>query len=430
MSKNPEGLANKRLFGKRVTNKDMAVHIAKLYYGDIKSSTAPLTQSEIALTLGFKDVKSIKDYLNLAKELGIQKDKKNDYKLTEYKFLEKMNDFTSVPCIQTWVNNMKTRARGGKPFGGMQKMLTTFKNICDTLQIDPIQWIIGGDAKTINENADEYFNQFMKLYYDKKAKIQYSKSWELENVQRNTTEYGYAKPINDFLRTHFFPLPAGYSGKRSQSISTFHGKYADVRMTISEYREGKKYIIKKWGLDSDIFRWFAIGTEALPRAGAILSMLNDYEIVSESNREFYSMVAVETKTSQYKGGKWKKLIFDEDTKESIRLVKSRSPFVIESYRTRDAVEENIYPKLKEVYRFLNKTHLARRIADDEKSSYFIAHPSHTLRHCGAQIWLYSTDWNVAFVAPMGWKNPKELTDSYGEMPDSMRLKIMGNLNLE
>lgn len=430
MNKQPDGLANKRLLGKRVTNKEMAIHIAKLYYGNIDKSSSPLTQSEIAQTLGFKDVKSIKDYLNLAKELGLEKDKKNDYKLTQYKYLEKMDSFTSIPCIQTWVKNMQTRARGGKPFGGMQKLLSKFKSICDTLQIDPIQWIIGGDAKIINENADEYFIQFMKLYYDKKAKITYKKSWKLENVQRETIEYSYSKPINDFLRTHFFPLPAGYSGKRSQSISTFHGKYADVRMTISEYREGKKYIIEKWGLDSDIFRWFSIGIEAIPRAGAILSMLNDYEIVNENNREFYSMVAVETKTSQYKGGKWKKLIFDDDTKESIRIVKTRSPYVIESYRTREAVNKNIYPKLKEIYRFLNKTHLARRITTDEETSYFIAHPSHTLRHCGVQIWLYSTTWNLAFVAPMGWKNPKELTDSYGEMPDSMRLKIMGNLNLE
>lgn len=431
MDKDPEGLANKRLLGDRVTNQKMATHIAKLYYGDMTNGTAQRTQSEIAETLGYKDTKSIKDYLNLAKKLGIKEDKKNDYKLTDYKFLQNMDEFVSIPSVKIWVDDMKTRATGGKAFGGMKKHLTIVKNVCDTLEISPVQLINGGDLQTVLKNGESYMNQFMDLYMQKKAKINYNKNWDASRVQKITTQYMYAQSVRDFMRILGYAYPKGKGGVMSQTVTPFHGKYADVRMTKLQYREGKKFIKEKWGHDSDIFRWFSFGIEAFPRKSAILSARANYEKVTYLKKEYYSMEVIETKTSQYKGGKWKKLIYDDDTKQSIDFVKNRnSEYIIETHRTENQIRKEIYPKLLEVFRFLELTHHARRIADDETTSYFIAKPSHALRHCGTQIWLFATKWNTKYVSGMGWKDESELSNSYGEMPEELKMEVAGGADLD
>jgi len=431
MDKDPEGLANKRLLGDRVTNQKMATHIAKLYYGDMTNGTARRTQLEIAESLGYKDTKSIKDYLNLAKKLGIKEDKKNDYKLTDYRFLQNMSEFVSIPSVKIWVDDMKTRATAGKSFGGMKKHLNVVKNVCDTLEISPVQLINSGDLQTVLKNGESYMNQFMDLYMQKKAKTRYKKNWDPKRVQQVTTKYMYVQPVRDFMRIMGYAYPKGKGGVMSQTITPFHAKYADVRITKLQYREGKKFIKEKWGHDSDIFRWYSIGIEAFPRKSALLSMKTHYENVEYGKKKYYSMEVIETKTSQHKGGKWKKLIYDTDTKQAIDFVKNRnSEYVIETHRTENQIRKEIYPKLRQVYRFLELTHLARRIADDETTSYFIAHPSHALRHCGSQIWLSATDWNTKFVAGMGWKTESELSNSYGEMPEEMKLKVAGGADLD
>ncbi len=425
----PNAYAYKKLFGKRATNMEFAIKVSQMATGDMQKGTPPMTYKEIQVTLGYKDKKSIQRFMNLAKKEGIvDESKKEAFKLSDYKYLKSIDDFIKLPSVQTWVTDMKGRARGGKPFGGTAVMLRRFKVVCDTLEVDPMQFISGINREEILNQTKTYMNNFIEIYFRKEAKVQYAKNWSPERYNRVIISYAYAKSVRDFMRIHGYNYPEGTGGVMSQSISSFHGNYSDVRMTIEEYRKGKKYIKDKWGLDSDIFRWFSYGVEALPRKMAIFNALNNYEIVNSKGKEYYSMVAIETKTSHYKGGKWKKIIYDEDTKESIRLVQKRSNYVIEE-RTLDKAINDIYPKLKEVYKMLNKTHLHCRVLDDESTSYFLEHCSHTLRHCGAQIWLLMTKWNLDFVASMGWKKVQELSDSYGEMPESMRMEILEDLRL-
>ena len=87
----------------------------------------------------------------------------------------------------------------------------------------------------------------------------------------------------------------------------------------------------------------------------------------------------------------------------------------------------IYPRLRELFALvgLDKKHLAT--PNIPESAYVIRHPSHALRHIGAQRWLELTNWNVQFVADMGWRSSKELTDSYGRMPAEARLKLLGGI---
>lgn len=425
----PTVYAYKKLFGKRATNMEFAIKVSQMSTGDMQKGTPPMTQKEIMLTLGFKDKKSIQRFMNLARKEGVvDESKKEAFKLSDYKYLASVDDFIKLPSVETWVTDMKGRARGGKPFGGLAPMVRKFKIVCDTLEVDPMQFISGINREEVLNQGKTYMNNFVEMYFKKEAKIQYRKNWSPERQNKIIIAYAYSKPLRDFMRIHGYAYPEGTGGSMSQSISSFHGNYSDVRMSLEEYRKGKEYIKEKWNLDSDIFRWFSFGVEALPRKMAIFNALNNYEVVNRKGLEFYSMVAIETKTSHYKGGKWKKFIYDDDTKESIRLVQKRCNYVIEERHLETAVND-IYPKLKEVYKMLNKTHLHCRVENDESTSYFLEHTSHSLRHCGAQIWLLMTKWNLDFVASMGWKKVQELSDSYGEMPESMRMEILEDLRL-
>jgi len=425
---NPDNYAYKKLFGKKVTHRIMAEKICDMYQGDIEKSQTPMTQLEIMTALGFKDKKSIRQYINLAKELGFfDKKKRDSFQISEYKFLEKMDDFTKSPVMQTWIKNMNNRARGGKQFGGMRPYLIHIKSVCDTLEIEPIQLITGANREEVLENGRNYMINFIDLYFQKKAKVFYKGNWSKETTSKILTQYRYSKAVRDFMRIHGFAYPEGEGGVMSQSTSTFHGNYSDVRMTIDEYRKGKEFIKEKWGIDTDVFRWFSVGIEAFPRKTALHGMTTAYTKVTYKNREFYSMFVIEKKTSHYKKGKWSKLIFDEDTKESIDLVLNRGSNYIIEERKIDSATNDIYPKLKEVYAFLKKSHLHCRIEGDEATSYFLEHCSHSLRHCGGQIWLIMTKWNLDFVASMGWKKVQELSDSYGEMPAEMKLEILEDL---
>ena len=55
------------------------------------------------------------------------------------------------------------------------------------------------------------------------------------------------------------------------------------------------------------------------------------------------------------------------------------------------------------------------------------HPSHVLRHIGAQLLLKKTKWNVEFVAKRGWKKSQELVDSYGEMPPEIEMEVLDSI---
>jgi len=51
-----------------------------------------------------------------------------------------------------------------------------------------------------------------------------------------------------------------------------HGKYADIRFTDEEFSKADSFIKEKWGLDSDIYRWFWIGVESCSRFNALYTM--------------------------------------------------------------------------------------------------------------------------------------------------------------
>ena len=417
--------ARKRLFGKRVTFNELSKYVAVQIMGNPKSHIPKSTQLEVSLKLGYKDTKSIRSLITLGKELGYYTESTAAEKsqLQAFKFFHSLDAFESDPLIQKWVKIMRSRSRGGTELKGWASLLMRFKAICNTTKSNPEQWITGKDLEETLENGRELMTNFMEEYRLKKAAITYRKNWTLEGASLPAVAYSYSKAARDFMRSLGFNYPEGESGVMSQSISTFHGNYNDVRFQKGQYQQGQEYIIKKWGLDSDIFRWFSVGFEAIPRAKALRNMKTKYtEYSNKKGQKFYIMEVFESKTEHFKKGKWVKYIYSENTQQSIDLVSKRSDYVIEGRKQKDMTI--LYEKLKEVYRFLgvDKLHLTNE--DDPDSGYFMRHPSHALRHCGSQEWLLLSNWNIVFVAKMGWKKSDELIESYGEMPHEIALKVL------
>jgi hypothetical protein len=206
----------------------------------------------------------------------------------------------------------------------------------------------------------------------------------------------------------------GTGGVMSQKVPNY-GKYADIRLTDAELEKADRFIKERWGLDSDIYRWFWVGIESCSRFEALYNMNLDYtRHTGKTGKITYIMTAYESKTRHIKDGKWIKYIRRADTQKSLDLIKSRNGTrIYETNTYRHTFRIKITQTLIEIYRHLGK------------KDYFENHPTHALRHVGAHYWLAKKNYNYGFVALIGgWNTIDELRKSYGEMPPDKVLDMM------
>ena len=286
LSINANEMARKRLYGKKVTFSDLAKYIASQIQGNSKSNIPKSTQSEVAKKLGYRDTKSIRALIKLGEELGYytQSEQVAKSENKAFKFFNSVDAFESDPLIKKWVEIMRSRSRGGTELKGWHTLLSKFKNICNTVKANPEQWITGNNLNEVLDNGRELLTNFMELYKKREALIKYNQNWTLESTNLQSVAYSYSKAARDFMRSMGYNYPEGESGVMSQSISSFHGNYSDVRITEEQYFKAKNYAAARWGLDSDSFRWFGIGIEGIPRAKALESMKSKYTIHQNKKR--------------------------------------------------------------------------------------------------------------------------------------------------
>ena len=415
----PDAQSQVKILGKKCTNREVASYIKKELSGD--GVKPPKSKSELSALLGISRP-TIDKYLKLADELQInfthyKKNANDKITLTDKEFLEN-------PYIQKWINQMKTRIRGGTPFKGMKIYLSGFYGVCATLSVKPEIFLSGANTDEVLQKGRSLMQNFLELYKQKKAKIKYSKNWNIDDINLESVRYSYSKFIRDFMKINGYSYPAGESGIMSQSISALHGKYADIKIPESTHQAIKGELIEKFGLDSDEFRFYCYGIEAFPRNQSLFNTSSNFkEIKLDDNRIIFEMENFESKTAHYKRGIWKKHIYDKDLQESIRLVAKRGKFLIER---RDYFKFNIYimDLLREYYVKHGLDSQGQAKLGDASTSYFIKKPVHALRHAGAQRLLLATDWNISYVSKRGWKKAQELSDSYGDMPIEQEFKTM------
>ncbi len=110
----------------------------------------------------------------------------------------------------------------------------------------------------------------------------------------------------------------------SQKVHSY-GLYADIRLTEQELAQADTFNQERWGINSDIYRWFQIGIESCAIFGTPYTMSVDYTTFNSNGKITYIMSAIETKTSLTPGrGKWTKYITKKETQQSIDLLRAEA----------------------------------------------------------------------------------------------------------
>ena len=354
-------------------------------------------------------------YKDLSIDLGyIKLDKDGIPKLPEIEKTFDFEEFTEKhpilndPIISDWWQDLQTR-KSGKPIQRGRHRLNVIQKLCNSLRIIPAQLLID------HTQTEKICKNYCQMYQEDKIPRQ--------SIKRKATpesiQYDLASAVADFCGFNHMTWKRGVGGIMSRKV-VHHAQYSDIKLSKEEFEKADSYLKKKFGLDTDEFRWFWVGVESGARATALFNMTLDYtkHTSSKTGKTTYFMSVIESKTAHIKGGKWKKFIVRPDTQKSIDLaIEKGQKKIIASKYTHDQAAIYFNKVMKGLWQHLNK------------SEYFLAHPTHALRHIAAQKLLAEHDFNSRLVAiVLGWHGTKELDDSYGEMPQEKVVELMEKEN--
>jgi len=397
-----------KLYGKKVTSEDILLEIQNLLYAK-GHRPYPIKPVEIAKALGLSR-KTVYNYISrLSKKGKIIRLRSGRFLLprldeAEFREFNKHHEITSNPLVSEWMDDLLTRNQGS-PIKTWKKRLRSLETVCNTCKVTPFDFTIS------NKKTEKIMRSFSKCFQN--GEIVHSNRGNKPQGM-NTTVYAKVQAVRDFCSFYDITWRKGVTGVMSQKVPN-HGKYADVRLTTEEFDEADKFIKKRWGLDSDVYRWFWVGVESCARFRALYNMKNDWtKAERKSGGVVFVMSVIESKTENIRGGKWTKFITRPETQKSLELIKRKCDRIYESKLSEYSFKKRINKDLSEIYQHLGKT-----------EPYFHQHPSHVLRHIGAHYWLSKTNYNYGIIAEVGgWHTIDELKKSYGQIPPEKILEII------
>ena len=391
---------------------------AKYLLGDPENNIEPKGIVQIEKILG-KSNKSVKLYKAQAIRIGLlQVDDKGHAILPEksplekFKHLQDHDELLKNESIVKWFEKQQAK-NGSKGTKIMWVMLNNLLSLFNTLKITP-QMLIEGKS---NERVEAYRNEYMKQFVLGKA---WQKSNHKVKGDSKTKEYNMNQAINSFCNVNGIVWERGSTGMHR--VVQGHGKYSDVRLIKNELAQADGYLLHKFGLDSDEYRWFWIGLETCSRYEAIRIMKSEYEEVlnEDGSTKSLHLKTFESKLEHTKtGGDVKKFVRRLNTIKSIKLLRKRNCHkIIENKKGLSESSFRIYitQVMKDLF-----THLGK-----DPESYFFIRPTHVLRHLGAHYWLAKSSYrDFTIVSKIGnWTNVQEMIDSYGDTPPEVFQKTL------
>ncbi len=398
-----------KLYGKKATQDDILDEINRLLYAK-GNRPYPLKPSEIAKAIGISR-QSVYNYIKKLSERGNMIRLQSGHfflpkaKDTEFRQFNKLHEFTSDPLVSEWMDDLLTRKQG-LPLKMWKVRLRSVETVCNTCKVVPSDLIVS------KKKTEKIMRTFAKHFQN--GDIVCSNIGR-NSLGMNTTVYAKVQAVRDFCSFYDITWRKGVTGIMSQKVPQ-HGKYADIRFTDEEFDEADRFIKKRCGLDSDVYRWFWVGVESCARFNALYNMKNEFtKFKTKSGRTVFLMTVIESKTENIRGGKWTKFITRSDTQKSLELIKTRNcTKIFESKLPESSFKKRMYHELSEIYHHLGKN-----------ETYFHHHPSHVLRHIGAHYWLSKTNYNYGIIAEVGgWHTIDELKKSYGQIPPEKILEII------
>jgi len=397
------------LRGRRASEEKIAQEISDLLHGE-GVRPYPLSVTETAKLLGVCR-STVYNYLKRMKSLD--KSQSGRFRLPKipqeqrFKQFNKRHVITSDPLVAEWMEDLTTR-KGGDPLKTWKERMRSLEIVCNTCKIHP------SDLLASQRNTEKILRQYAQL-------CRQGKDFRFTAHKRDGIKYLVyfrVQAVRDFCGFYGITWRRGVGGIMSQRVVN-HGQYADIRLSQKELERADSFIKKRWGLDSDVYRWFWIGIESCARFNALYNMSLDYEshTSAKTGKITYIMTAYESKTENLRGGKWYKYITRADTQKSIDLLKSRGNIKIHGCEVpKYLFKRQISKSVVLVFQSIGKT-----------NQYFLKHPTHALRHIGAQYWLAKKDFNYGLVSEIGgWHTIDELKKSYGMIPPEKILEIIEN----
>jgi hypothetical protein len=400
-----------RLYGRRTTEEEIVKEISRLLLGDDARKQEPLSVSDAASALGYCRTSAYK-YVKKAVEKYHLLEYDNNGRIVlpknpklKFQRFYKRHKITNDSLVAEWKQDLLTR-KGGEPLVTWNIRIRALESVCNSCMVTPRELLVS------QKQTEKILKNYAQMYIEGNVDIDARGVKRSQNIKN--VIYQKAQAIRDFCGYYGMTWKRGTGGVMSQKVPN-HGKYADIRLTDVELEQADRFIKEKWGLDSDIYRWFWVGIESCSRFEALYNMSLDYtKHISKTGRTTYIMIAFESKTRHIKNGKWIKYITRADTQKSLDLLKSRNGTRIYDTNTyRHTFRIKITHALIEIYRHIGK------------KDYFENHPTHALRHIGAHYWLAKKNYNYGLVAAIGgWNTIDELKKSYGEIPPEKILEMI------
>lgn len=440
--------------GKRVSKDYLVKQTVAYFLGDETKRQQSLGPYEIAKKMN-RSPKQIYRYLHKAVQSGLLEKDGTKYKRPQqvleneqFKRYDSNHDITKDPLVADWKSNLLTRKQGQKVVTWSVR-ISSLETVCNTMHKTPRQLLY-----MTHKEIESMMETFAFLLKDGKADIRKMKKLEenllekiyeiiqerhfdselFETIKRRLEDwkkgledkhvrfYQIVQGLRDYLGFYGITWARGKGGIMSQKVPR-HAQYGDVRLTSDELQLATQYIIERWGIDSDVYRWFWIGIESCARADALRNMTLEYVRHENKNSVTYIMEVTESKTKQIKGGKWTKYITRPETQQSIDALKNRGGFRIyeTENRKKSDIKEHLKCSLIEIFLYLGKSH-----------HYFYTHTNHVLRHIGAHYWLAKGNYrNHVIVAKIGgWNTVDEMIKSYGELPPEKVIEAVEDMNVD
>ena len=406
-------IVRKKLYGKDATEEDWIREVARLRVGDKRRKILPQSYGQIGKALGITR-QWVSQYIKKALELEIleldPKTKREvipEASLTQKNFqsFSDENPITKNLLIADYIQDIRNR-KGGKGIVIWKQRIRALITLFNACKVEPSQLIINA------ETTEKIMKNFSDLAKD--GQVKRLKSNRTITGSHELILYRVKMAVRDFCGYYGVTWRRGIDGIMSGKVVR-HGQYSDILLTDKELEQADTFLLKTYGLDSDVYRLFWVGVESCSRKTALLTINTEWkEHLSKKGNKTFIMTAIESKTQHYKGGKWIKYIKRPKTQESILLQRKRGQqFLYDSAKRQYTIEKEFSEAMKALFKHLEKT-----------QDYFFNHAFHVLRHIGAHYWLRKTNYNYGFVAKIGgWMTIDELKFSYGEMPPDVILDL-------
>ncbi len=443
-----------RINGKKISKEDLIKQAIYFLKGDEVKHQEALGVTAIGKKMN-RTPKQIYRYLDQGVVDGLlTKDENGKYVIPQqatdaanYKRFESNHPITKDSLVDEWKTDLLTR-KGGQKVESYGTRISSLETVCNTMHKTPRQ-LLEMNQKEIESMMKDFafllkegkadirpMADRIPTLLDKIEAITQQRNfnpelleiiktklddWKRGNEDKAKTLYIIVQGLRDYLGFYGITWARGKGGIMSQKVPG-HAQYGDVRLTDDDLERANSYIISRWGLDSDAYRWFWIGIESCARVSALNGMTLEYVKHETTTTTTYIMDAIETKTRQIRGGKWTKYITRPQTQESIDLLKNRGGFKIcdTQIKKKTEIEADLSLAMIEIYLYLGKTH-----------HYFYTHTNHVMRHIGAHYWLAKGNYqNHVIVAKIGgWNTIDEMIKSYGELPPEKVIEAVENMGV-